>query len=151
MPVKSLFDSARESSRKLYASVLRGEVSDANVRGYLRMTSQIEDIWTQVEQKVATLIAQGANPWDAYAQAGFALAFVRAARTCTVFVRELLAADAAADPSTAGFLPQVTYEQAEVLCTQIQSNLERAVMALNDPNLRLRCDAPHAVGAAHRK
>ena len=39
MPVKSLFDSARESSRKFYASVLRGEVSDANVRGYLRMTS----------------------------------------------------------------------------------------------------------------
>src|SRR6266571_3624493 len=76
MPVKSLFDSARESSRTFYASVLRGEVSDANVRGYLRMTSQIEDIWTQVEQKVATLIAQGANSWDAYAQAGFALAFV---------------------------------------------------------------------------
>jgi len=76
MPVKSLFDSARESSRKFYASVLRGEISDANVRGYLRMTSQIEDIWTQVEQKVATLIAQGANSWDAYAQAGFALAFV---------------------------------------------------------------------------
>ena len=47
MPVKSLFDSARESSRTFYASVLRGEVSDANVRGYLRMTSQIEDIWTQ--------------------------------------------------------------------------------------------------------
>ncbi len=67
MAVKSLFDSARESSRKFYASVLRGEISDANVRGYLRMTSQIEDIWTQVEQKVATLIAQDANPWDACA------------------------------------------------------------------------------------
>ncbi|MFL5656091.1 MAG: hypothetical protein ACJ8CB_18165 [Ktedonobacteraceae bacterium] len=134
MPVKSLFDSARESSRKFYASVLRGEVSDANVRGYLRMTSQIEDIWTQVEQKVATLIAQGANPWDAYAQAGYPLAFVRAARTCTVFVRELLAADAAADPSTAGFLPHVSYDQAHALSAQIQPSLEHAVMALNDPN-----------------
>jgi len=113
---------------------MRGEVSDANVRGYLRMTSQIEDIWNQVEQKVATLITQGATPWDAYAQVAYALAFVRAARTQTVFVHELLAADAAADPSTAGFLPHVTYEQAEVLCTQIQPNLERAVMALNDPN-----------------
>src|SRR5260370_14048596 len=112
MPAKSFFESARESARKFYASVLRGEVSDANVRGYLRMTSQIEDIWTQVEQKVATLIAQGANPWDAYAQAGFALAFVRAARTCTVFVRELLAADAAADPSTAAGLPPGAHDPA---------------------------------------
>ena len=134
MPAKSFFESARESARGFYASVVRHEVSDANVRGYLRMTSQIEDIWNQVEQKVATLIAQGANPWDAYTQVAYALAFVRAARTHTVFVQELLAADAAADPSTTGFLPHVTYEQAEVLCTQIQSNLERAVMALGDPN-----------------
>jgi hypothetical protein len=59
---------------------------------------------------------------------------VRAARTQTVFVQELLAADAAADPSTAGFLPHVTYEQAEAICTQIQPNLERAVMAQSDPN-----------------
>ena len=134
MPAKSFFESARESAHGFYASVMRGEVSDANVRGYLRMTSQIEDIWNQVEQKVATLMAQGANPWAAYAQVAYALAFVRAARTQTVFVQELLAADAAADPSTAGFLPHVTYEQAEAFCTQIQPNLERAVMALNDPN-----------------
>lgn len=134
MPAKSFFESARESARGFYASVVRHEVSDANVRGYLRMTSQIEDIWNQVEQKVATLMAQGINPWDAYVQVAYALAFVRAARTQTVFVQELLAADAAADPSTAGFLPHVTYEQAEALCTQIQPNLERAVMALNDPN-----------------
>src|SRR5260370_2686088 len=79
-------------------------------------------------------MAQGANPWDEYAQVAYALTFVRAARTHTVFVQEMLAADAAADRSTTGFLPHVTYEQAEVLCTQIQSNLERAVMALGDPN-----------------
>ncbi len=43
MPAKSFFESARESARGFYASVVHHEVSDANVRGYLRMTSQIED------------------------------------------------------------------------------------------------------------
>jgi hypothetical protein len=57
----------RRGSKRCIAVNMRGEVSDANVRGYLRMTSQIEDIWNQGEQKVATLIAQGTNPWDAYA------------------------------------------------------------------------------------
>ena len=134
MPAKSLFESARDSARTFYASVIRGEVSDINVRGYLRMTSQIEDIWAQAEQKVSTFIAQGVPAWEAYARVAYGLAFVRAARTYTVFVRELLAADAAADPPTAGFLPHVTYDQASSLCAQIQPALEHAVIALNDPH-----------------
>src|SRR5581483_7155614 len=44
MPVKSFFGEIEEGARHFYATVLRGEVSDANVRGYLRAASQIEDI-----------------------------------------------------------------------------------------------------------
>jgi len=46
-----------------YATTMRGEVSDANIQGYLRAASQIEDIWQQVDDKVAALLSQGVAPW----------------------------------------------------------------------------------------
>ncbi len=79
------------------------------------------------------LTGQGVAPWEAYARLRYPLAFIRAARTYQVFVQELLAADAAADPATAGYLPRVTYDQANALCHQIQPNLQHAVAALGDP------------------
>ena len=101
-------------------------MSDANIQGYLRATSQIEDIWQQVDNKLTTLISQGVAPWEAYAQLRYPLPFIRAARMYQVFVKELLAADAASDPETSGYLPQVTYDQANALCHEIQPNLQRA-------------------------
>ena len=133
MPVKSFFGEIEEGARHFYATVLRGEVSEANVRGYLRAASQIEDLWQQIDRQVAVLIGQGVAPWEAYHRLRYSLAFIRAARTYQVFVRELLAADAAADPGTAGYLPQVTFDQANALCHQIQPMLEHAVAAFHDP------------------
>ena len=133
MPAKSFIGEIEDAARRFYATTVRGEVSDANVRGYLRAASQIEDVWQQIDDKLADLIAHGLAPWDAYAKLGYPLAFIRAARTYQVFVRELLAADAAVDTATAGFLPRVTNDQANALAHQIQLHLEQAVMALTDP------------------
>jgi hypothetical protein len=132
MPVKSFLGEIEEGARHFYATALRGEVSDANVRGYLRAASQIEDLWQQIDDKVAERIAQGTPPWDAYHQLRHALAFVRAARTYQVFVQQLLAADGAADPATRGYMPRVTYDQANALCHHIQPHLEHAIAALMD-------------------
>lgn len=132
MQAKSFLGELREEARHFYATSIRGEVSDANVRGYLRAASQIEDVWQQVDEKLAALTTQGIAPWEAYAQMRYPLAFIRAARTYQVFVRELLAADAAFDPGTAGYLPHITYDQANALCHQIQPALQSAVAALND-------------------
>ena len=133
MAVKSFFGEIEESARHFYATILRGEVNDANVRGYLRAASQIGDIWQQTDTKIAEKIAQGTPPWEAYAQSRYALAFLRAARASQVFVEQLLAADAAADPGTAGYLPHVTFDQANALCHQIQPHLQQAIAALKDP------------------
>src|SRR6266566_2584397 len=130
MQAKSFLGNMREQVRHFYATSIHGEVSDANIRGYLRAASQIEDIWQQIDEKLAALNAEGKMPWEAYAQLRYALAFIRAARACQVFVKELLAADAASDPQTAGFLPQVTYDQADALCHQIPPDLERPVAHL---------------------
>ena len=133
MQAKSFLGEKRGAARHFYATVIRGEVSDANIQGYLRAASQIEDLWQQIDEKLAALIAQGAVPWEAYAQLRYPLAFIRAARTLQVFVQELLAADAALDPQTAGYLPQITYDQANALCQQIQPALQYTLAALNDP------------------
>ncbi|MBF6592046.1 MAG: hypothetical protein IVW57_16170 [Ktedonobacterales bacterium] len=132
MPAKSFIGEIEEAARHFYATALRGEVSDANVRGYLRAASQIEEVWQQVDDRLAQLTTAGTPPWEAYAQLRYPLAFIRAARTYQVFVRELLAADAAFDPATRGYLPRLTYDQANALCHQIQPNLQHAIAALHN-------------------
>ncbi len=134
MQAKSFLGDMREHMRHFYATTVHGEVSDANIRGYLRAASQIEEIWQKIDEELTSLISQGVAPWEAYTQLRYPLAFIRAARACQVFVKELLAADAAAEPQMAGYLPRVTYDQADALCHQIQPGLEHAVAALNDPN-----------------
>ena len=115
--------------QRFVASGLHGEVSDATIQGYLRSASQLEDIWQQIDDNVDAFIAQGMAPWDAYARMGYALAYVRACRTNVVFVQELLKADAAAEPASAGYLPKITYDQALALCEHIEPYLEEAIKA----------------------
>jgi hypothetical protein len=115
--------------QRFVASGLHGEVSDATIQGYLRSASQLEDIWQQIDDDVDAFIAQGIAPWDAYARMGYALAYVRACRTNVVFVQELLKADAAVEPASAGYLPKITYDQALALCEHIEPYLEEAIKA----------------------
>lgn len=133
MQAKSFLGTMRDSVRHFYSTTVRREVSDANVQGYLRAASQIEEVWQQIDEQLAQRSAQGIAPWEVYRQLGYPLAFIRSARTYQVFVKELLAADAAFDPSTAGYLPQITYDQANALCQQIQPALQEAIVALHDP------------------
>jgi hypothetical protein len=124
----------RESARPFYAATTRDEVSDANAHSYLLAVMRIEEIYHQIDEHIAALLSQGIPPWHAFSWFRYPLAFIRAARTYQVFVRELLAADAAAHPQMVGYLPRVTYDQANALCHQILPNLQRAVLALNDAN-----------------
>lgn len=133
MQAKSFLGEKRGAVHHFYATVIRGEVSDANIQGYLRAASQITDLWQQIDEKLAQLITQGMAPWDAYTQLRYPLAFIRAARIYQIFVKELLSADAAFDPDMAGYLPHITYDQANALCSQLQPALQYAATALNDP------------------
>ena len=134
MQANSFPGEKRGTVRHFYATVIRGEVSDSSVQGYLRAASQIEEVWQQIDEKLAALISQGTTPWEAYAQLRYPLAFIRAARTYQVFVKELLAADAAFEPQTAGYLPPITYDQANALGSQMQPALHYAIAALTTPS-----------------
>ncbi len=66
MPAKSFIGTMEVAARQFYATAMRGEVSDANVRGYLRAAGQIADIWQQIDQRIADVLVQGSPPWEAY-------------------------------------------------------------------------------------
>jgi hypothetical protein len=134
MQAKSIQSDKRGGVHHFYATVIRGEVSDAAIEGYLRAASQIEDLWQQIDEKGATLIAQGMPPWEAYAQVGSPLAFIRSSRTHQVFVKELLAADVTFEPQTVGYLPPITYEQANALGTaRCCGDIQRPGLCASDP------------------
>ncbi len=76
MQAKSFLGEMREAARHFYMTGIRDEVSDATIQGYLRAASQIEDIWQQIDEQLATLISQGVAPWEAYAQLRYPLAFI---------------------------------------------------------------------------
>ena len=133
MQAKRFVGETRAAVRHLYATTIRGEVSDTTIQGYLRAASQIEDIWQQIDAQLAQLIATGHAPWEACTQLCYALIFIRAARTYEVFVKELLIADAALAPATAGYLPHITYDQANALCVQIEPALQEAISSLSNP------------------
>lgn len=96
------------------------------VQGYLHAASQIEAINQQLEDAVETAITQGTTPWDAYAEYGYALAFVRACRCHVIVVQALIQAPA---PNTT--LPQDAYDQAIALCAVFEPYLEEAIKAQN--------------------
>lgn len=120
--------------QRITGSGRHDEMSDATIQGYLRSASQLEDIWQQLDDKVDGLIVGGMVPWEAYAQLGYALAFVRACRMVTVCVQELLKANALANSATPGALPRVTYAQALALCEHIEPFIEEAIRAATSPH-----------------
>jgi hypothetical protein len=133
MPAKSFLGETREAAHRFYAMTIRGEVSDENIQAYMRAASQIQEIWLQIDERIAALQVQGTPIWNAYAQSGYSLAFIRYARAYQVFVQELLSADTIFDPQTVGYLPRITSDQANALCYQMQAALHDAVGSLHDP------------------
>lgn len=132
MPAKSFFRRMREAANHFNATVLHHEISEAEIAGYLRAAAQLAQIWQQIDASLAALLTDGVAPWDAYYRLRYPLAFIHAARVYQVFVQELIAADAALHPGLAGYLPQVTYDQANALCHHIYPVMHEAMVALND-------------------
>jgi hypothetical protein len=107
---------------------LRNEVSSEAIRGYLRLGTQIEQVWQQLDDRVTELTLQGMAPWEAYSKMGYALAYARACRLNVMLVQKLLEG---ADPTNSGFLPRPTYDQARALGELFEPYLEEAIKLLD--------------------
>ena len=111
---------------------LHNEVSAATIKGFLNSASVNEGIQQDADRRLQELLGQGMPPWEAYAKAGYALAYVNAARAYIVFAQELVHAEEEAHPDRIGFLPRVTEAQAMALCQRFEPTMEEAVIALKN-------------------
>lgn len=103
--------------------MFRGKAREETLQGYLRSSTQIEQIWEQCDEQVQNLLLEGKKPWEAFREMGYALAFVRACRLNVLFVQELLKA------TLGKGVPDCTFAQAEVVAQNIEPMLEEAIKA----------------------
>ncbi len=146
MQARSFMDDMWTVARHFYATTIRGEISDSNVRNYLLSAEQIEEVWQQIETQIAAQLAQGLPPWQVYGRLRYPLAFIRAARTYQVFAQELLSVNVEQSSQATGYLHPLTYDQIDALCQQIQPNLQRAQEALGDPHYTPDVALPQILG-----
>jgi len=115
-------------------AMMHHEVAAADVDGLLRGSGQLEDLRQQIEDKRrAGEIAHPGRPWETHHEMRFALAYFWVAQAFIAIARTLKEADDADDPSTAGYMPRVSHDQAMALLRQAGDYLALSHAALADP------------------
>lgn len=122
------------SFKNAFFSFLKGEVSQVELEGYRRATSQIDDLEAAIETRAAE------KPGPARPNEEDAAVLCWIARGLATVATTLIEVDEKEDPSTAGYLPTVTFGQAKALYVQVPDFVQRAWEALANP--RYRPDRP---------
>ncbi|WP_019501313.1 hypothetical protein [Pseudanabaena sp. PCC 6802] len=114
-------------------ALAKGEVAADTLEAYRRAGQTVYDLLKQVEDRRLELKIQGSNPWtvDLASQAQFLCAWN--AFVLQTLGDRLLEADYQADPSTVGYVPPMTAEQALAYYSQVESWLNRAHQAQYNP------------------
>src|SRR5262245_53925856 len=124
------------SFKTAFYAFLKGEKSATELESYRRAMGQVDDL----EAAIETANSRGAAPWDRQKHQQQAAAFTWIARALSTISNTLLESDEKEDPSTAGYLPVVTFGQAKALYQQVPDTIHRAWEALANP--RYRSDKP---------
>jgi len=115
-------------------AMMHHEIAAADVDGLLRGSGQLEDLRQQIEERRrAGEIAHPGCPWETHHEMRFALAYFWVAQAFIAIARTLKEADDADDPSTAGYMPRVSHDQAMALLRQAGDYLALSHAALADP------------------
>ncbi len=115
-------------------AMMHHEIAAADVDGLLRGSGQLEDLRRQIEdRRRAGEIAHPGRPWETHHEMRFALAYFWVAQAFIAIARALKEADDADDPSTAGYMPRVSHDQAMALLRQAGDYLALSHAALADP------------------
>lgn len=118
-------------------ALAKGEVAADTLEAYRRAGQTVYDLLKQVEDRRLELKIQGLNPWtvDPASQAQFLCGWN--AFVLQTLGDQLLEADYQADPSTVGYVPPMTAEQALAYYSQVESWLNRAHQAQQNPAYRV--------------
>lgn len=123
-------------------ALIHGEVPAAELEAYRKAGRAVYELLQRTEDHRLEHKVKGDNPWgvDPAHQAMFLCAWN--AFLLQTLGDKLLEADYAADPSTVGFVPPVTQQQAMALYTQVEPWLSRATQAESNPAYRLDRSVP---------
>lgn len=116
------------SFKTAFFAFLKREKSQADLDAYQRACTQIDDLDAAIQTEI--LDAAPGLPWDRAQHQQQAMAYAWIARGLSTIATSLLETDEKTDPSTAGYLPIVTYTQARELYVQVPEYAQRAWEAM---------------------
>jgi len=120
----------------------QGEVPADALEAYRRASLPVFELMDQVEARRQACTADGLNPWTVppATRAEFLCAWN--AFVLQTLGNDILEADYADYPATAGFVPRVTAEQVMAYYGQVEGWLDRAHQAHANPEYELDVDVP---------
>lgn len=118
-------------------AIAKGEVPADTLEAYRRAGQSVYDLLKQVEDRRLELKIQGLNPWTVNPSNQVQFLCAWNAFVLQTLGDQLLEADYQADPSTAGYVPPMTAEQALAYYSQVESWLNRAHQAQCNPDYHI--------------
>ncbi|GAA5532669.1 hypothetical protein [Deinococcus aluminii] len=112
---------------------LRGERDAETLYAYRRAGAQIHPLLDAAERRRFDLMVSGQSPFAVPRHVGLELACAWNAFALQTLGDKMLEADEAADPTTAGFVPPVTFDQVQGYYSGVQRWLGHASQAAHDP------------------
>jgi hypothetical protein len=121
---------------------LQGEVSAETLEAYRRASLPVFELMDQVEARRLACATDGLNPWTIppATRAEFLCAWN--AFVLQTLGNDILEADYAEYPATAGYVPPVTADQVMAYFSQVEGWLDRAYQAQANPDYQLDVDVP---------
>ncbi len=121
---------------------LGGEVPATTLEAYRRAGAGVYELLSEVELRRADVALEGGHHGSADRTSRTLELCAWNAFALQLLGDELLAGVYRAKPSTVGFVPPVTAEQAHAFYGQVEGWLSRAHQALSNPNYRLDVEVP---------
>lgn len=121
---------------------LQGEISATTLEAYRRASLQVFELMDQVEARRQECASEGLDPWAVppATRASFLCAWN--AYVLQTLGNDILDADYAAEPMTAGFVPPVTADQVLRFFSQVEGWVNRAQQAQANPDFVLDVTVP---------
>ncbi len=122
------------------AAGLRGEISAEALESFRRAGRSVYAAYLAADKTYADLARAGTHPWDAPPATAGQFLCTWNALVLQTLGEALLDADYAAHPTTAGYLPRVTAEQARIFFAQVEPWLSRARQAAASSSYRVEAE-----------
>lgn len=124
------------SLKKAFRAFLKGEVAQAELDSFRYTNGQLDELELAIKA-----VAEDLKP-----NHRVAAAYTWVARALMTIGHCLMEADESADPSTAGYLPKVTFNQAKVLFEQAPDYIHAAHEAMANPDYQPSLALPVELG-----